>query len=49
MHDSKGCPIWECTCIIPDYDLKTKRTSSKKKEAKKDAAFKALERVLSER
>ncbi len=48
MHDSKGCPIWECTCIIPDYDLKTKGTSSKKKEAKKDAAFEALKCVLRE-
>ncbi|MFR3893656.1 MAG: putative dsRNA-binding protein [Merdibacter sp.] len=47
-YDEKDNPVWECTCIIPDYDLKTKGTSSKKKEAKKDAAFEALERVLSE-
>jgi len=47
-YDENGNPIWECTCIIPDYDLKTKRTSSKKKEAKKDAAFEALKCVLSE-
>ena len=47
-YDENGNPIWECTCIIPDYDLKTKGTSSKKKEAKKDAAFEALERVLGE-
>ena len=48
VYDENGNPIWECTCIIPDYDLKTKRTSSKKKEAKKDAAFEALKCVLSE-
>ena len=47
-YDENGNPIWECTCIIPDYDLKTKGTSSKKKEAKKDAAFEALKCVLRE-
>ena len=47
-YDENGNPIWECTCIIPDHDWKTKGISSKKKEAKKDAAFAALKRVLSE-
>ena len=47
-YDENGNPIWECTCIIPDHDWKTKGISSKKKEAKKDAAFEALKCVLRE-
>lgn len=45
-HDKDGNPIWQATCIIEDFEKVFNATSSSKKKAKKEAAFKMLNYVL---
>ncbi|MBP5353691.1 MAG: hypothetical protein J6Y67_00970 [Lachnospiraceae bacterium] len=47
-HDDDGNPIWDCKCHIKEIDRATIGRSSSKKDAKKQAAFEMLERVLEE-
>lgn len=45
-HDDNGNPIWNCECHIAEEPCCFDGTSSSKKEAKKDAAFRMLFYVL---
>ena len=46
-YDKDGNPVWKATCIIDGLDKSFSATSSSKKEAKKKAAYKMLNYVLS--
>ena len=43
---TNGNPIWNCECRIAEEDYYFDGTSSSKKEAKKDSAFRMLFYVL---
>ena len=45
-YDDNGNPIWNCECHIAEEDYYFDGTSSSKKEAKKDSAFRMLLYVL---
>lgn len=45
-YDKNGNPKWQATCIIEDFEKVFNATSTSKKEAKKNAAFKMLNYVL---
>ena len=45
-YDHNGNPIWKCECHIVEEDCCFDGTSSSKKEAKKDSAFRMLFYVL---
>ena len=45
-YDNNGNPIWNCECHIAEEDYYFDGTSSSKKEAKKDSAFRMLFYVL---
>lgn len=45
-YNTDGNPVWRCMCIIEDYDNSSLVESSSKKEAKKEAAFDMLIKVL---
>ena len=45
-YDDNGNPIWNCKCHIAEEDCYFDGTSSSKKEAKKDSAFRMLLYVL---
>lgn len=45
-YDQDGNPIWNCTCVINEKDISFNSYASKKKEAKKNSAFKMLKYVL---
>lgn len=45
-HDRDGNPVWHCRCVIDDIDETAVAESSVKKNAKKNAAYKMLMRVL---
>ena len=45
-YDNNGNPIWNCECRIAEEDYYFDGTSSSKKEAKKDSAFRMLFYVL---
>lgn len=45
-YDNNGNPIWNCECRIAEKDYYFDGTSSSKKEAKKDSAFRMLFYVL---
>lgn len=47
-YDEDGNPIWDCECIIAGIDTTCYAEASKKKEAKKKAAFEMLMLVLEE-
>ena len=47
-HDSDGNPIWDCICRIDSKKKETNGSSSSKKDAKRKAAFKMLNSILSE-
>ena len=42
IYDNNGNPIWNCECRIAEEDYYFDGTSSSKKEAKKDSAFRML-------
>ena len=46
IYDNNGNPIWNCECRIAEEDYYFDGTSSSKKEAKKDSAFRMLFYVL---
>ena len=46
-YDKDGNPIWKCKCHIKEYETYSDAQSSSKKDAKKSAAFKMLDYVLS--
>ncbi len=46
-YDDNGNPIWHCKCSIPKYEKTFCEKSSSKKEAKKQAAYKMLQNILS--
>lgn len=46
-YDNDGNPIWKCKCHIKEYETYSDAQSSSKKDAKKSAAFKMLNYVLS--
>lgn len=46
-YDNDGNPIWKCKCHIKEYETYSDAQSSSKKDAKKSAAFKMLDYVLS--
>lgn len=45
-HDRDGNPVWHCRCVIGDIDETAVAESSVKKNAKKNAAYKMLMKVL---
>lgn len=45
-HDVDGNPIWFCECTIDEIETTCYSESSRKKEAKKEAAFEMLMKVL---
>lgn len=45
-YDDNGNPIWNCECHIAEENCYFDGTSSSKKEAKKDSAFRMLFHVL---
>ena len=47
-HDADGDPVWYCECHIPEKEVFYWEKASSKKEAKKGAAFRMLQYVLSE-
>lgn len=47
-YDADGNPVWDCQCEIEERKESTRGTSSSKKTAKKQAAFKMLQDVLAE-
>lgn len=47
-YDENGNPIWSCECRIEEVDKPFSEQSSSKKDAKKGAAFKMLQYVLTE-
>lgn len=47
-YDDNGNPVWKCECHIKEADVYYWATRSKKKDAKKQAAFAMLKYVLNE-
>lgn len=47
-YDADGNPIWFCKCAIDEIDNTCFAESSRKKDAKKDAAYEMLKMVLKE-
>ena len=47
-YDKDGNPIWKSTCRIAEESKSFSAKSSSKKDAKKSAAFKMLQNVLSD-
>lgn len=45
-YDEDGNPVWRCECHIEEEDIYYWATSSSKKDAKKDAAWRMLKHVL---
>lgn len=45
-YDEDGNPVWKCECHIEEEDIYYWATSSSKKDAKKDAAWRMLRHVL---
>lgn len=45
-HDENGNPLWTCVCHIEEEARNFSQTSSSKKDAKKDAAYRMLMHVL---
>lgn len=47
-HDNNGNPVWNCKCIIKEYNRSFASKSSSKKESKKLSALKMLNYVIEE-
>ena len=47
-HDENGNPVWECRCKIKEHKYVSNAISSKKKDAKKTAAFDMLIHIIGE-
>jgi ribonuclease-3 len=45
-YDKNGNPVWHCRCSIPEENAETGARSGSKKDAKKQAAWEMLQRIL---